>query len=129
MRRTRLWGVLAAVACLAAAALPATGSSAATAERATSPRIVKVVDDYFTPTVMRVVPNRLVKWVWQLDNTNTHNVRLRTAPPGVDKSKFRSANGSIGIRFARRLPKVGLYEFVCTFHATVMRHTIRVRRP
>ena len=128
MRRTRLWGMLAAVACLAAAALPATGSTAAPAERATNPKIVKVGDDYFTPAFTAVVPNRLVKWVWLLDNTNTHNVRLKTAPAGVDKSKFRSANGSIGIRFARRLPKVGLYEFVCTFHSTVMRHKIRVRR-
>jgi plastocyanin len=120
--------MLAAVACLAAAAIPATGSVAATAERAPNPKIVKVGDDYFAPAFMRVVPNRLVKWVWLMDNTNTHNVRLQKAPPGVDRRKFRSANGSIGIRFARRLPKVGLYEFVCTFHATVMRHKIRVRR-
>ena len=128
MRRTRLWGMLVAVACLAAAALPATGSSAPTADRAGSPKIIKVADDYFAPPFTRVVPNRMVKWVWSLDNTNTHNVRLKSAPAGVDKSKFRSANGSIGIRFARRLTKVGLYEFVCTFHSTVMRHKIRVRR-
>ena len=120
--------MLAAVACLATAALPAAGSSAETADRAGNPKVIKVADDYFAPAFTRVVPNRLVKWVWLMENTNTHNVRLQTAPPGVDKSKFRSANGSIGIRFARRLQKVGLYEFVCTFHSTVMRHKIRVRR-
>jgi plastocyanin len=128
MRRSRLWAVLAAAACMAAVGLPAAGSSAQTAQRAGTPKVIRVADDYFSPALTRVVPNRLVKWVWSMDNTNTHNVRLVTAPSGVDKSKFRSANGSIGIRFSRRLTKVGLYEFVCTFHSTVMRHKIRVRR-
>ena len=126
-RAARLWPLVAAVACMAAAALPVTGSSADTAQRGTA-KIVRVADDYFAPVMMRVVPNRLIRWVWSMDNTNTHNVVLKTAPPGVAKRKFRSANGSIGIIFARRLPKVGLYEFVCTFHSTVMRHKIRVRR-
>ena len=127
MRRSRIWALGAAAACMAAVLLPAAGSSADTAARP-SPKVIRVADDYFTPAVTAVVPNRLVKWVWQMDNTNTHNVRLVSAPAGVDKSKFRSANGSIGIRFSRRLTKVGLYEFVCTFHSTVMRHKIRVRR-
>ena len=127
MRRAHRWPLIATVACLAAAALPVTGSSADSAQRGTA-KIVRVGDDYFTPVMMRVVPNRLIRWVWVMENTNTHNVVLKTSPRGVDKSKFRSANGSIGIRFARRMPKVGMYEFVCTFHSTVMRHQIRVRR-
>ena len=112
---------------MAAAALPVTASSAGTAQRGNA-KIVQVADDYFAPAMMRVVPNRLVRWVWLMDNTNTHNVVLKTAPAGVEKRKYRSVNGSIGIRFERRLTKVGLYEFVCTFHSTVMRHKIRVRR-
>ena len=128
MRRSRLWAVVATAACMAAVGLPAAGSSAQTADRAGTPKVIKVADDYFTPALTAVVPNRLVKWVWQMDNTNTHNVRLVSAQAGVDKRQYRSANGSIGIRFSRRLTKVGLYEFVCTFHSTVMRHKIRVRR-
>ena len=126
MRRARLWGLAAVAACMAAAALPVTGS-ADTAQRGTA-KVVLVGDDYFAPAFMKVVPNRLIRWKWLMDNTNTHNVKLTQAPRGIDKRKYRSENGSIGINFARRLPKVGLYEFVCTFHSTVMRHKIRVRR-
>lgn len=107
--------------------VPAAGG-AQEAPRAGSPKIIKVADDFFSPAVTSVRPQRLIKWVWSRENVDTHNVRLRSAPPGVDKSKFRSASGSIGVRFERRLPKTGKYTFVCTFHATVMRLNITVRR-
>ena len=125
--RVRRWSVVVSVMAALAAVIPASGG-AQEAPRADSPKIIKVADDFFSPAVTTVRPKRLIKWVWSRANVDTHNVRLRSAPQGVDKAKFRSASGSIGVRFERRLPKPGKYTFVCTFHTTVMRLNITVRR-
>lgn len=92
------------------------------------PRIIKVADDFFAPTRVSVARNKLVKWVWAPANTDSHNVVLTNAPRGVRKGAFRSATGSIGVRFQRRLVKPGNYHFICTIHPTVMKLNVTVRR-
>lgn len=126
-RRARLLTLVAAAACVSAVAAPTAGSTAETAERA-NPKVIRVGDDFFSPSFARVPRGKTVKWVWSRRNESSHNVRLRRAPGGVVKRRFKSRSGRRGIRFARRLKKPGLYVFVCSFHAPEMRHKIRVRR-
>jgi plastocyanin len=116
---------VACVAVLAVAVVPAMGASSAPAPK---PRIVSVTDDLFTPGNLTVAKNKLVKWVWDSSNTDTHNVVLTKGPKGVKKADFKSADGSIGIRFQRRLAVPGTYKFICTIHPTVMKQTITVKR-
>lgn len=115
---------LAAVAALAVAVAPATGTPAAKPK----PRIVTVSDDLFTPGTLTVAKNKLVKWNWDPANTDTHDVTLKSGPKGVNKKDFKSADGSIGIRFERRLAVPGTYKFICTLHPTVMKLTITVNK-
>ena len=115
------------VAACAALVLPAAGSSADTADRR-APKFVKVGDDFFSPASTSVPRGRVVRWVWSPANENAHNIRLRRAPGGVDKGRFRSASRRVNYTFQRRLRRPGRYVFVCSFHAPGMRQVIRVRR-
>lgn len=124
-----------AIAALAVAALavavPAGGSSdQGTAVAAGKKRVakVKVGDDFFAPSKLKVRKGTKVKWKWLPTNGDLHNVTLVKAPRGVKKNKFKSATGSIGIKFNRKLKKAGKYKFVCTIHRTVMKQTIRVKK-
>lgn len=92
------------------------------------PKIIRVADDYFGPSRASVARNKLVRWVWNRTNTDSHNVVLTTAPRGVNKRAYRSATGSIGVRFQRRLVTPGNYLFICTIHPTVMKLNVAVRR-
>ena len=125
LRRVR--SAVVAVAALAAVGMPAAGSSADTADRR-APKFVKVGDDFFSPASTSVPRGRVVRWVWSPANDNAHNVRLRRAPGGVDKGRFRSASRRVNYTFQRRLRRPGRYVFVCSFHAPGMRQVIRVRR-
>ena len=122
--------ILGAAAC-AALALPVAGSSAdpagSTADRA-NPKVIRVADDVFAPNSARVGRGRVITWVWSGRNENAHNVRLRRAPGGVDKGRFRSPSRRTNFRFSRRVRKPGRYVFVCSFHAPGMRLVIRVHR-
>jgi plastocyanin len=89
---------------------------------------VKVADDYFSPATLKVKKGTKVKWKWNRNNLNPHNVTLRKGPKGVKKKRFTSATGSIGIKFNRKLKKAGDYKFICTLHESVMRQTITVKR-
>ncbi len=115
-----------AVAAIGAGAVPAL--SAAASKPKPKPAVIKVVDDYFSPSTLTVNKNKVVKWSWDPSNTNTHNVTLTKAPKSVKKGQFKSADGSIGIRFERQLTTPGTYTFVCTIHPTVMRTTITVKK-
>ena len=116
--------VTAALSCVALA--PVTGSTAATADRA-NPKVIRVGDDFFSPGSTRVGKGRLIRWVWSAGNDNAHNVRLRQAPGGVSKARFRSPTRRSNFRFSRRVGKPGRYVFACALHEG-MRHVINVRR-
>ena len=122
--------VVAAVAASLVVAVPVAGSSADTADTSERARakIIRVGDDFFAPNATRVGRGRVISWVWSNRNKNAHNVRLRRAPAGVDKGRFRSPTRRKSFRFSRRMGKPGRYVFVCSLHAPGMRLVVRVRR-
>lgn len=126
-RNTLALAALAVVALFGLLAVQAVGKGTSAKPRP-KPKIIKVADDYFAPAGITVAKNKLVKWVWDPTNTDTHNVVLKSGPSKVKKSDFKSADGSIGIRFERRLEVPGTYQFLCTFHPTVMKLKITVKR-
>jgi plastocyanin len=119
---------LAVSAALVADPSAPTTSVAATDHSRASTELVKVADDYFAPDELKIKPRTKVKWKWDPANLDTHNVALKKAPRKVDKKDFRSAAGSIGVRFAKKFKQPGTYDFVCTFHKSVMKMTVRVTK-
>jgi plastocyanin len=117
---------LVAAAVVAVAVLGLTGVGTA---RTTTPEVVKVCDDYFTPTDVKVRKRGKVRWKWGC-GFSRHNVTLRRAPRGVKKSRFRSpTRSSPTYRFTKRFRKPGKYHFVCTIHESLgMRMNVVVRR-
>jgi plastocyanin len=89
---------------------------------------VKVADDFFSPTSLKVKKCTQVKYKWQESNINPHDVTITSAPKKVKKNKFKSATGSIGIKFNPKFEKPGKYKFVCTIHRTVMKQTVTVEK-
>jgi plastocyanin len=127
--RSIRWTVIAAFVAVVVA-LPVAGSAAdstTTAARGKA-KVIRVGDDFFAPNSVHVGRGRVISWVWSGRNKNTHNVRLRRAPGGVAKSRFRSPSRRRNFRFSRRMGRPGRYVFVCSFHAPEMRLVVRVRR-
>lgn len=89
---------------------------------------ITVGDDFFAPSKTSVKKCTKVRWKWLPDNLNPHNATLTSGPKKVKKKDFKSATGSIGVKFNRRLEKPGKYKFVCTIHRTVMTQTITVKK-
>jgi plastocyanin len=116
------------VAILASAALAAGGLSAAGTSGADGPpagaarKTVNLGDDFFSPSRLSARRREIVRFVWT--GQNTHNVR------GYRGQRFNSGSrgktsGSFRIRVrARRGTRI---RFICDFHPTEMRGTIRVR--
>lgn len=126
----RLGAALGGVALIALAlALVAGPAGAAPPPPKPKPRIVKVADDFFAPTNITIVKNKLVRWVWSNENTDSHDVTLKKGPRGVSKKAFTSETGAIGIRFEKRFTVTGAYDFYCTLHPTVMKMKITVKNP
>jgi plastocyanin len=113
---------VAALAVLGAAALAV--APAGLAAKTPKPRTVKVGDDYFGPTSMKVAPKTKIVWKWLAYNGNTHNVKLTKRPKGV--KKFASAPATTDYRFKRTLYKKGKYTIICSFHEG-MKMTITVK--
>lgn len=82
---------------------------------------VKVADDFYSPTSIKIKPNTQVNFKWSPENTNPHNVVLQKGPKGVKKGDFKSATGSIGIKFKPVFETKGAYDLLCTIHPDVMK--------
>ena len=123
MRRVSVVATVAAVALgLGAVAAPASLA------KATKPKVVMVLDNFYKPDSVRVRKGGRVRWDWGPD-FNIHNVTLKKAPRGVKKSRFRSqTTNDADYAFAKRFRKVGKYRFYCTIHPESMRMTVRVHR-
>jgi plastocyanin len=116
------------VAILASALLAACGLAAGIASGSDGPRAdaarktVHLGDDFFSPKGISASRSEIVRFVWT--GRNTHNVR------GYRGQRFNSgsrgkSSGSFRIRVkARRGARI---RFICDFHPTTMRGTIRVR--
>src|SRR5690349_13332968 len=57
-------------------------------------KTVKVVDDYYAPTSVKLKTGDAIKWVWSRSNYDSHNVTLFKGPKGVKKSQFKSVTGT-----------------------------------
>jgi plastocyanin len=126
MRALTRIGVLAALVALAVGALAATGV-ANPLGKGSQPEKVKVLDDFFKPTNVKIKKNKKVKWKWGQD-FNSHNVTLKKGPKGVKKSKFTSQTSSAeGFSFTKKFKKPGKYNFYCTIHPDVMKMTVKVK--
>jgi plastocyanin len=94
------------------------------AAKTPKPRNVKVADDYFGPTSMKVRPKTTIVWKWLAYNSNTHNVKLRKGPKGV--KKFASFPATADYTYKKKLTTKGKYTIVCTYHEG-MKMTITVK--
>jgi plastocyanin len=125
----RLTGIClaAALAAVAVGALATAGIGSVRA-KATSPKIVKVKDDFYSPDSVRVRKLGKVRWDWT-PVFNNHNVTLLKGPSGVKKRDFRSqTTSSPDYSFTKKFTKVGKYRFYCTVHPDVMRMNVVVHR-
>jgi plastocyanin len=109
--------ILGGVAALAAA--PALGA-------ASPKRTVGVHDNYYGPSKLTVKAGTTIRWVWEDDAGDVHDVALRSAPSGV--KKFQTEPLAIGDSFAKKLTKPGTYKFICTFHEDEMSMKVTVKR-
>ena len=121
-----------ALVAMVALAMPAAGVAGKSEK-------VKVLDDYFSPSTLKVKKDTKVSFKWDDENLNTHNVTLKKGPKGVKKSKKPcakgkitkcnvSASGSRGINFAPTFNEKGTYNFICTIHPTVMKIKVEVKK-
>ena len=114
MRRVAIGVALAAALALALVV----GASAGTT------RTVQVGDDYYGPTKITVTRGTTIRWTWLTDNTDSHDVKLSSAPKGV--KKFHSESAATDYTFKRTLKVPGTYKFVCTLHQDMaMRIVVR----
>jgi plastocyanin len=122
-------GIAMALIALAVGALAATGIASPLA-KATRPEKVKVRDDFYSPTSVKVKKNHKVTWSWGKNGTfDNHNVTLKKGPSGVKKSRFRSqTTAAAGFKFTKKFKKRGKYKFYCTIHPDVMKMTVTVKR-
>ena len=118
------------VCALAAAAITAVAVPASSGAGETSKTpVVTVADDYFAPDNVKVNKGGKVKWVWDSFNTDTHNVVLGDKhPKDVKPNDFRSRSGAVGLTYAPKFKVPGTYEFICTYHKSVMRMTVKVKK-
>jgi plastocyanin len=71
-----------------------------------------------------VTPGSRITWRWADGNSNSHNVKLVSAPKGV--KKFSSPTYTAGVAFSKQLKTPGTYRFICTYHVN-MREAIVVK--
>jgi plastocyanin len=125
-RMIRRAGAIALIAVAAlVGAVAATGGAAVSAKKTKN---VKVGDPtYFAPVSIKIKKGDRVKWVWQDDVVQPHNVYVTKAPKGVKKGKFRSDDSATpGFKFAKKFEKKGGYHFICTYHAGPMEMDVKV---
>ena len=116
------------LAAIAATAFAAPASSDSPEAKRATP-VVTVADDYFAPVDVKVKKGSKVKWVWDADNTNTHDVQVTSKrPDGVKSSDFKSSSGAVGLKFAPKFTVPGTYEFICHYHKNVMRMSVKVKK-
>lgn len=126
VRRRTLAACALAAAAISAIAVPVSSGAPQGASKTST---VAVADDYFTPTALKIKQGSKVNWVWSDGNLDTHNVVLTNDhPKKVKRGDFRSSSGAIGLAFKRKFKVPGTYGFICTYHRSVMRMSLKVKR-
>jgi plastocyanin len=122
----RAWIGVALVAALACAVFGSATSGAVGPAKKTVH--VTVADDYYSPAEVKSKSGSKVSYDWSDSNLDSHNVKLKKGPKRVDKKDFKSATGTIGIRFAPKFKVPGKYHFICTLHSSVMQMDVTVKK-
>ena len=127
---TALVGCAAVAATALAVAVPgASGVAKPPPPPPPKPKKVTVSDDLFTPSVLSVKKGGKVQWVWAPDNFDTHNVVLtKDHPKGVKASDYRSGDAAVQYKYTATFKVPGEYQFICTYHKTVMQTTVTVKK-
>jgi len=123
MRRLVFAALFAAVAVLVLVSGPVAARSGSGAKPHVNRAWVRVMDNFFDPRAVNVVPDTKVTFTWR--GTNKHNVHFTKVPKGVSRkgSKIQRTG-----RWSRTLTQPGLYRYVCTLYSG-MRGTITVKAP
>jgi plastocyanin len=110
---------------LAAVATPVVGRAlgAGAAEPRAAAAMVRVGNNFFSPTFTSIRRGRVVTWVWA--GGRRHNV---TGMTRTGRVVFRSrTTARAGFRYGHRFRRRASYRVICTVHPRAMRMTVRVR--
>ena len=111
------------VAAFALVSVPVTARTGSGAKPEAKRTWVRVMDNFFDPRSVSVVPNTKVTFTWR--GSNRHNVRFTKVPKGVSRKGSKTLRSG---RWSRILTQPGLYRYVCTLFSG-MRGTITVKPP
>ena len=121
-------GVALAAAAVAVTVAAAPASTAADEARpAAKTTGVKVRDDFYSKTSVKIRKGQKVKWRWGSVNFDPHDVTLKKGPKKVKKKQFRSLTASIDYSWAKKFKVKGTYKFFCTIHPITMQMDVKVR--
>jgi plastocyanin len=126
-KRKALAGCCAVTATALAVAVP--GASGTTDNVQSKTPKITVADDYYAPATATVKAGGKVQFIWSDANTDTHNVVLtKDHPKGVKASDYRSGDAAVQYKFTPKFEVPGKYAFICTYHKTVMKTTVTVKK-
>ncbi len=81
------------------------------------PQIVKVVDDEFSPNVLRIEPGTTV--IWESGGANNHNVIASDGSwQAISSDYFEYGIITKGDQFEHTFDEPGIYEYYCPYHGT-----------
>ena len=116
-----------AIAGIAVAATAATAALPAAAADDPVRKTVRIYDNFYLPSEMKVKRDTVVVWKWPNDFGDVHDVKLKDKPKGA--KRFHSDPASVGYKFKRKLTVPGKYHIICTLHEEMeMDITVRKRR-
>jgi plastocyanin len=126
-KRTAMAGCCALTATALAVAVP--GASGTTDTTTAKTPKITVADDYYAPAKATVKVGGKVQFIWSDTNSDTHNVVLtKDHPKGVKASDYRSGDAAVQYKYTPKFTLPGKYAFVCTYHKTVMKTTVTVKK-
>jgi plastocyanin len=89
-------------------------------------KVIKVEDDFYSPKKLTIKSGTELKYVWNKNNLDTHNVKLISGPKGAAGFKSRAATS--GVKFNHIFTQPGTYHLECTLHPTGMKMTVIVKK-
>ena len=82
-----------------------------------TPQVVKVVDDEFSPRVLRVEPGTTV--IWESGGANNHNVIASNGSwQAISSDYFEYGIITKGDQYEHTFNEPGVYEYYCPYHGT-----------
>jgi plastocyanin len=89
-------------------------------------KLIKVEDDFYSPKKLTIKRGTELNFVWNKNNLDTHNVKLKSGPKGAAGFKSRAATS--GVKFNHIFTQPGTYHLFCTLHPTGMKMTVIVKK-